>query len=113
MKRHLVLALGLAVGIGSLAIHAQQAPSQRDDAHASSHASVAHGSFSQGGKSQQFGKGDKLPSQFRGNDRVVSNYSDNHLRQPPRGYHWVRDDGGNFVLVAITTGVISEILSGQ
>ena len=113
MKRHLVFALGVAVSIGSLAVHAQQAPSQHDDAHASSHASVAHGSFSHGGKSQQFGNGDKLPSQFRGNDRVVTDYNSNHLRQPPRGYHWVRDDGGNFVLVAITTGVISEILSGQ
>ena len=35
-----------------------------------------------------------------------------HLRQPPRGYHWVQS-GNDFLLVAITTGVIASILLNQ
>lgn len=32
-----------------------------------------------------------------------------HLREPPPGYEWV-DTGGQFVLVAIATGIITDIL---
>ncbi len=32
------------------------------------------------------------------------------LRQPPRGYHYVRDDRGEVLMVGIATGVILSIL---
>jgi hypothetical protein len=32
-----------------------------------------------------------------------------HLREPPQGYEWV-DTGGQYVLVAIASGVIADIL---
>jgi hypothetical protein len=32
-----------------------------------------------------------------------------HLSAPPRGYHWVQM-GGDYVLVAIATGVILQLL---
>jgi Ni/Co efflux regulator RcnB len=32
-----------------------------------------------------------------------------HLREPPHGYEWV-DEGGQFVLIAITTGIIADVL---
>jgi Ni/Co efflux regulator RcnB len=41
---------------------------------------------------------------------VVNNYYGYGLRQPPRGYHWRRDDRGDFLLVAIATGIIAEVL---
>jgi len=37
-------------------------------------------------------------------------YREAHLRQPRRGYHWVRDDQGNFLLVAILTGVVASVI---
>ena len=37
------------------------------------------------------------------------NYRDHHLRRPPRGYEWRQVDG-NYVLAAITTGLIASIL---
>jgi Ni/Co efflux regulator RcnB len=41
-------------------------------------------------------------------------YRNEHLRYPPRGYHWVRDDSGDFLLAAIVGGLIAEvILSGS
>lgn len=39
---------------------------------------------------------------------IVRDYDVYHLRTPPRGYHWVRDDDDNYVLVAIATGIILD-----
>lgn len=41
---------------------------------------------------------------------VVNDYSRYHVRHPPRGYHWVRDDRGNLLMVAIATGIIADLL---
>lgn len=40
---------------------------------------------------------------------VVRDYGHYRLRPPPRGYHWVRDNDNNMLLVAITTGIILDI----
>jgi Ni/Co efflux regulator RcnB len=41
---------------------------------------------------------------------VVHDYGRYRLRPPPRGYHWVRDDDGQYLLVAIATGVILDMV---
>lgn len=41
---------------------------------------------------------------------VVSNYRPYGLRQAPRGYGWRRSDAGDFLLVALATGVIADIV---
>jgi len=41
---------------------------------------------------------------------VVHDYRSYHLRTPPRGYRWVRDDDGQYLLVAITTGIILDMV---
>ncbi len=58
---------------------------------------------------QQWRRGDRLPSYARQQYREVD-WRRERLRQPPRGYHYVRDDRGELLLVAITTGVILSIL---
>ena len=58
---------------------------------------------------QQWRRGDRLPSYARQHYREVD-WRRERLRQPPRGYHYVRDDRGELLLVAITTGVILSIL---
>jgi Ni/Co efflux regulator RcnB len=40
---------------------------------------------------------------------VVDDWRGHHLSAPPRGYHWVQM-GGDYVLVAIATGVILQPL---
>jgi Ni/Co efflux regulator RcnB len=40
----------------------------------------------------------------------VDDYEYYHLRQPPRGHRWVRDEDGRFILVAVATGIIADIL---
>jgi Ni/Co efflux regulator RcnB len=39
---------------------------------------------------------------------IVHDYERVRLRSPPRGYHWVRDDNNDYVLVAIATGIILD-----
>ena len=56
-------------------------------------------------------RGDRLPYYYRSHYDVVD-YRYYHLRPPPRGCHYVRDDRGEILLVAIATGVIlSAILN--
>jgi Ni/Co efflux regulator RcnB len=58
-------------------------------------------------------RGERLPSYYRTHYREVD-WRRNHYRQPPRGYHYVRDDNtGEILLVAIATGVILSILMNQ
>lgn len=41
---------------------------------------------------------------------VVNDYRERHLREPPRGYRWQRADNNDFLLVAVATGVIADII---
>ena len=72
----------------------------------------------QGRQDVQFGfhqwrRGDRLPSYYRTHYQVVD-YRHEHLRAPPRGYHYVRDDRGDTLLVAVATGaILSAILSSH
>jgi opacity protein-like surface antigen len=46
------------------------------------------------------------------NRGVHVDYRAHHLRAPPRGYEWRQVDG-NYVLAAVATGVIADILLSQ
>jgi Ni/Co efflux regulator RcnB len=54
-------------------------------------------------------RGERLSNDYRGNKYVVNDWRNRHLSAPPRGSHWVRA-GDDYVLVAITTGIIAQIL---
>lgn len=56
-------------------------------------------------------RGGYLPVEYRSTRYVVTDWRGARLRQPPRGYHWVRSDDGAFLLVAITTGIIANIIA--
>jgi Ni/Co efflux regulator RcnB len=43
----------------------------------------------------------------------VNDWRAHHLAPPRRGYHYVRDDTGNVLLVAVATGVIASIIANQ
>jgi Ni/Co efflux regulator RcnB len=72
-----------------------------------------HGMYDQGRHEGWYKKGGHLPPSYRGSRYVVTDWHHSHLRQPPRGYHWVRSDNGDFLLVAITTGVIASIIAAS
>ena len=54
-------------------------------------------------------RGGRLGNEYRGNQYVVNDWRGHHLSAPPRGQHWVQT-GGDYVLVAIATGIIAQVL---
>jgi Ni/Co efflux regulator RcnB len=60
------------------------------------------------GPSRAFHKGGRLPAEYRHRQYVVDDWRGHQLSQPPRGYHWVQT-GGDYVLVAIATGIIAQL----
>ncbi|HYQ22385.1 RcnB family protein [Stenotrophomonas sp.] len=52
--------------------------------------------------------GHRYRDYYRGPVYVVNDYPRYHLRRPPYGHQWIRDDRGNMLLVAIATGVIAQ-----
>ncbi len=58
---------------------------------------------------REWRRGDRLPYYARAHYREVD-WRRERLRRPPQGYHYVRDDRGEILLVGIATGVILSIL---
>jgi Ni/Co efflux regulator RcnB len=77
------------------------------------HRNGQHGDPHQGergaGPDHHYYRGDRLPVEYRGRSYVVEDWRGHRLSAPPRGYHWVQV-GGDYVLVAIATGVILQLL---
>lgn len=61
------------------------------------------------GPEHSFHPGARLPMQYRSHQYVVDDWRGHQLSAPPRGYHWVQT-GGDYVLAAIATGIILELL---
>ncbi|SPL71658.1 RcnB family protein [Acinetobacter stercoris] len=55
--------------------------------------------------------GDRLPDIYRSSRYYINDYHRYDLYEPPHGYHWVNIDG-NYILVALATGIISQIFFG-
>lgn len=68
-----------------------------------------HDNFSYGARGPEWRRGGRIPPEYRNRQYVVSNWRAHHLNAPPRGYQWVQV-GGDYVLVAITTGIIAQLL---
>jgi Ni/Co efflux regulator RcnB len=57
----------------------------------------------------EFRRGAYIPREYRNRQYVVVNYRTHRLAVPPRGHQWVQV-GGDYVLVAIATGIIASII---
>ena len=65
------------------------------------------------GPDRRYYIGKTLPREYRQRTYVVDDWRGHHLRQPPRGYHWVQS-GSDYLLVAVATGLIaSAIMNGN
>jgi len=80
--------------------HSEQRDRYDNDAH--------HGERG-AGPDHSYYEGARMPSQYRSNQYVVNDWRGHSLSAPPRGYHWVQT-GSDYVLVAIATGVIMQLL---
>lgn len=105
MKTILMLAICAALLFSSAAM-AFQSDNRNSNDHRQN-GSVMH---TRGTQEGWYKKGGAVPADYRGNQYVVSDWHSRNLSAPPRGYNWVRSDNGDFLLVAITTGVITSIM---
>lgn len=62
-----------------------------------------------GGPRHDLRRGQRLSQEYRDKRYVVNDWKARHLNAPPRGHQWVRA-GNDYVLAAIATGVITQIL---
>ena len=60
-------------------------------------------------RSQEFRRGGHIPRDFRNRQYVVTDYRSHQLAAPPRGHQWVQV-GPDYVLIAIATGLIANII---
>lgn len=61
------------------------------------------------GPQHSYYRGGYIPARYRHRQYVIDNWRAYHLYAPPRGYSWVQT-GSDFVLVAIATGLIAQII---
>lgn len=67
-----------------------------------------------GAHAPQYRRGDHLPYQFRQRQYYVNDWRAHSLYAPPYGYQWVQaDDSGDFLLVALASGLIANLLLNQ
>ena len=64
------------------------------------------------GPNHEYYRGDRLPAEYRHRNYVVNDWRGHHLSAPPRGYQWVQS-GSDYVLIAIATGIIAQLLLNQ
>jgi len=77
------------------------------------HGKSYSGMYDRGRHEGWYKRGGHVPVEYRGGSYVVTDWRSHHLRQPPRGYRYVRSDNGDFLLVAVTTGIIASILANH
>ena len=56
-----------------------------------------------------FQRGERIAPQYRHRNYVVDDWRLHHLHAPPRGYEWIAV-GADYLLVAIATGIIAEVM---
>ena len=57
-----------------------------------------------------FQRGHRYSHYYGGPVYVINDYDRYHVRRPPHGHRWIRDDRGNMLMVAIATGIIADIV---
>ena len=107
--------LGTWLVIGALMMScAASVTAQPQDDHGQNHQAQNHQNMYDRGRSEGwYKKGGHVPAEYNGGSYAVDDWRGQHLRQPPRGYHYVRSDNGDFLLVAISTGVIASIIASH
>ncbi|MEH6435137.1 RcnB family protein [Massilia sp. DD77] len=105
-----LLAALLSSGPGA---HAQQRP------HGAPQAELHGAGGQQGGKGKaryrsvesngELKRGEQLPPRYRTHHYVIDNWRVHKLSEPPPGHQWVQA-GASYALVAIATGVVTEVV---
>lgn len=68
--------------------------------------------FHYGARGPEWRRGGYVPREYRNRHYVVSDWRGHRLSAPPRGHQWVQV-GGDYVLMAVATGLIVNLLLNQ
>lgn len=79
-----------------------------DDDHHGHHDNGKHKGWKK--DKNDFRRGERIDVVYLERRYYVDDYRSYHLHAPPRGHRWVRSDDGKFILVAVATGIIADIL---
>ena len=55
-------------------------------------------------------RGDYVPYEYRDRRFYVNDWRAHRLAAPPRGYQWVETDTGDYLLMALATGLIANLV---
>jgi len=70
------------------------------------------GNYYYGARGPEWRRGGHIPREYMGRQYWVQDWRSHHLSAPPRGYQWVQV-GSDYVLVALATGIITQLLLSQ
>ncbi len=121
-RRTLTALTALAIGLSSTLAGAQPRGPDRDDRRSEHserdrrddrdrhdrgdrHADLGRGA----GPDHRWHRGDRLAKEYRSRHDVVNDWRAHRLHAPPRGYQWVQV-GADFALIAVATGIITQIV---
>jgi Ni/Co efflux regulator RcnB len=65
-----------------------------------------------GARGPEWRRGGHVPYEYRSRQYVVDDWRSHRLHAPPRGYHWVQV-GNDYVLVAVASGIIAQLILSQ
>lgn len=118
-----VMAMGLATAGSAFADNDRHHDNHRDDHGRNSHSRHGGPNHYKGhdnrahnergaGPHHDFRRGGRISSEYRNRQYVVNDWRGHRLQAPPRGYNWVQT-GPDYVLIAVTTGIIAQIVLGN
>ena len=64
------------------------------------------------GPGNAYYQGDRFPAEYRNRSYYVNDWRGHNLSAPPRGYQWVQS-GNDYVLIAIASGIIAQLILGR
>jgi Ni/Co efflux regulator RcnB len=89
--------------------HDDRRPDYRDNRGPDRHDDRAYHDNRGAGPNNSWHRGERIPAQYRSHQYVVDDWRGHRLSAPPHGYHWVQS-GGDYLLVAVATGVILQLM---
>ena len=115
MKRPNLKTILLAASFASLLLTASAASADGDHHHRGRHHHHHHDDDDDHDgyrrhRHREYRRGERIEVVYMEPRYYVEDYGHYDLRQPPRGHRWVRTDDGRFILVAVATGIIADIL---
>jgi len=107
MKRLLIAASLALLFVSSPAVFAGDKHRGGHGGHGDHHDNGKHKGWN---KKHDFRRGERIDVVYLERRYHVDDYHHYDLAPPPRGHRWVRSDDGKFILVAVATGIIADIL---